>query len=60
MKSDLPDRSFKFALEIVKLCKYLQKNIDASYEIIKQLLRAGTSVGSNMKKARVVRVKRIF
>ena len=49
MKSDLPDRSFRFAVEIVDFCKYLQKNSDVSGVLVKQLLRSGTSVGANIQ-----------
>ena len=49
MKSDLPERSFKFAISIVKLCKILQKDTEVSSVLIKQVLRSGTSVGANIE-----------
>jgi len=49
MKKDLPERSFKFAVSIVNLCKQLQKDKDVSYLVIRQLLKAGTSVGANIE-----------
>jgi four helix bundle protein len=49
MKKDLPERSFLFAVNIVNLCKELQKNTGLSSVLIKQLLRSGTSVGANIE-----------
>jgi len=41
------DKSFRFAVRIVKLCKYLQSN-KKEYVLSRQLLRAGTSIGANV------------
>jgi len=49
---DIRDRAFEFAVRIVKLCKYLEKNSGVSRSVISQLLRAGTSVGANLEEAR--------
>jgi four helix bundle protein len=50
-KSQLPikERSFKFAVEIVKFCNYLKEN--RQYEISNQLIRSGTSIGANLREA---------
>ena len=50
MKNLVQDKSFCFALRIVKLCKYLQKT---KHELVmtKQLLRCGTSIGANVAEA---------
>ena len=50
MKNLVQDKSFCFALRIVKLCKYLQKT---KHELVmtKQLLRCGTSIGANIAEA---------
>jgi four helix bundle protein len=45
------EKSFAFAVRIVKLCKYLEKNSDVAKSVINQLLRAGTSVGANLEEA---------
>ena len=42
-------RSYRFAVEIVKLCLQLKKY--AHYEIAAQLLRSGTSIGANIEEA---------
>ena len=47
MKNIIHEKSYKFALRVVKLCNYLQKE---KRELImsKQLLRCGTSIGANV------------
>lgn len=49
---DIRERSFEFAVRIVKLCKYLEKHSGASRSVVSQLVRAGTSVGANLEEAR--------
>ena len=41
------EKSFRFALRIVKLCNYLQKSKHESV-MSRQLLRCGTSIGANI------------
>ncbi len=48
---DLCARSFHFAVRIVKLCRVLDETPGASRTLAKQLLRSGTSVGSNIEEA---------
>jgi len=43
-------RSYSFALSIVKFCRFLEDN-KVDRVIIKQLLRAGTSIGANVEEA---------
>jgi four helix bundle protein len=45
----IQERSFSFALRIVKLYQYLTKKNE--YVISKQLLRSGTSIGANVEEA---------
>ena len=47
MKNVIREKSFYFALRVVNLCKYLQKNKRESV-MVKQLLRCGTSIGANV------------
>ena len=49
---DVRERSFDFAVRIVKLSKYLEKNSSVSRNVIMQLLDAGTSVGANLEEAK--------
>lgn len=52
IKTDaIREKSFAFAVRIVKLCKFLEKNSDVGKSLINQLLRAGTSVGANLEEA---------
>jgi four helix bundle protein len=48
---DIRERTFAFAVRIVKLCKYLEKNSDVAKSVINQLLDAGTSIGANLEEA---------
>lgn len=43
-------KSFDFAVRIVKLYQYIIKNHN-EYELSKQVLRSGTSVGANIEEA---------
>ena len=44
------DKSFDFAVRIVNLSKYL-RNKKKEYDISRQLLRSGTSIGANVSEA---------
>ena len=48
-KNIIQEKSFNFSLKIINLCKIL--NINKEFIISKQLLRSGTSVGSNIVEA---------
>ena len=48
---DIKERTFEFAVRIVKLCQYLDKTPGACRTLSGQLLRAGTSVGANVEEA---------
>ena len=48
---DIRERAFAFAVRIVKLCKFLEKNSDVSKSVLNQLLDAGTSVGANLEES---------
>ena len=45
-------RSFRFALDILKLNKALRSRRELAPHITKQLIRAGTSIGANLEEAR--------
>ena len=57
-KNEILDLSFDFALEIIKLVKYLK----ASNEFVmsSQLLRSGTSIGANKTEAQAVQSTKDF
>ncbi len=47
--TDIRERSFAFAVRIIKLCQFLEKNTEISRNLIRQLLNAGTSIGANLE-----------
>ena len=50
MENAIECKSFRFAVRIVNLCKYLQ-NDKKEFTLSKQLLRSGTSIGANVAEA---------
>lgn len=48
---DIKERTFSFALDIVKLCLQLEKQSGTWRILGKQLLRSGTSIGANTEEA---------
>jgi len=49
VKSDIPDRTFQFALRIVKLCLVMDQKPGVARTLANQLLRSGTSIGANVE-----------
>lgn len=45
----IQDKSYQFALDIIKKAQLLKK--DTHFEISTQLLKAGTSIGTNVEEA---------
>jgi four helix bundle protein len=50
-KRDLCERTFQFAVRIVKLCQQLHRKSGVERTIGNQLLRSGTSIGANVEEA---------
>jgi len=48
---DIRERTFEFAVRIVRLCQHLDKTPGACRTLSGQLLRAGTSIGANVEEA---------
>lgn len=46
---DLRERTFRFAVRIVKLCEFLDVHPGVSRTLARQLLRSGTSIGANVE-----------
>ena len=55
----LVDKSFKFAVRIVKLYKYLSEN-KKEFILSKQVLRSGTSIGANINEAQEAQSRNDF
>ena len=58
-KSILQEKSFQFALKIIKLCKFLAEE-KREYVLSKQILRSGTSIGANVREAQNAQSKADF
>ena len=48
---DIKERTFEFAVRIIKLCQHLDKKAGVPRTLSNQLLKAGTSVGANVEEA---------
>ena len=48
---EIQERTFEFAIRIVKLCQYLDEKPGVERILSNQLLRSGTSVGANIEEA---------
>ena len=57
---DIRERTFNFAVRVIRLCQYLDQKPGVSRTISKQLLRSGTSVGANIEEARAGQSKPDF
>lgn len=49
MVKDIQERTFEFAVRIVKLCQSLDEKPGVSRTLSNQLLRSGTSIGANVE-----------
>jgi four helix bundle protein len=50
-RRDIQDRTFLFALNIVRFCKQFDGRPSITRTLVLQLLRSGTSVGANVEEA---------
>lgn len=57
---DIRERTFEFAVRIIKLCHELDKKPGISRNVARQLLNAGTSVGANAEEAQAAQSKPDF
>jgi four helix bundle protein len=48
---DIEEHTFRFALNIVRLCQKIEDKVGTSRTLALQLLRSGTSVGANVEEA---------
>ena len=59
--NDITERTFNFALRIIKLCQFINKKYEVEKSVLsKQLLRAGTSIGANVEEAQAGQSKADF
>jgi four helix bundle protein len=59
-KTDLRERSFGFAVRIIKLCGFIQNNHRSVKVIVNQMIRSGTSIGANIEEAKGAQSKADF
>ena len=48
---NIQERSFQFAVRIVKLCQFLRDKPGVGRTLSNQLIRSGTSIGANIEEA---------
>lgn len=54
------ERSFAFAVRVVKLCRFLERQNGVPRTLANQLLRAGTSIGANIEEVHAGQSKADF
>lgn len=59
-KVDITERTFDFAVRIVRLCQHLDERHGVGRTISRQLLRSGTSIGANVEEAQAGQSKPDF
>lgn len=59
-QADIVERTFSFALRIVKLCRQIEESPGTSRSLSLQLLRSGTSIGANVEEAQAGQSKADF
>jgi four helix bundle protein len=57
---DIVERTYAFALSIVRLCQQLDKKSGVNRILALQLLRSGTSIGANVEEAQAGQSKADF
>jgi four helix bundle protein len=57
MSNEVQERSFQFALKIVKFSNIMYKQSYMNRPIIQQLLKSGTSIGANIEEAEAAQSK---
>jgi four helix bundle protein len=58
-KSVLREKSFQFSKQIIEICRYL-KSVNTEYNLYRQLLRSGTSIGAMIREAEYAQSKADF
>jgi four helix bundle protein len=49
---DIRDRTFAFAVRVVRLCQHLDERPGVARTLSRQLLRSGTAIGANIEEAK--------
>src|SRR3989344_4057216 len=56
---DIRERTFKFGLRVIALCKELPRS-DVNRILVNQILRSGTSIGANLEEAMGAHTRKEF
>jgi four helix bundle protein len=56
----ITERSFLFAVRIVRFCRFLERHDNVSRTLAGQLLRSGTSIGANVEEVQAGQSKSDF
>ena len=56
----ITERTFEFAVRIVKLCQTLGATSGVNQPLVRQLIRSGTSVGANVEEAQAAQSRADF
>jgi len=59
-KFSITTRTFEFAVRVIRLCQFLEKQGNVSRTLANQLLRSGTSIGANTEEAQAGQSKADF
>jgi four helix bundle protein len=59
-RRDLPERTFRFAVRIVRLARTLDERPGVGRTLGKQVLRSGTSIGANIEEAQAAQSRADF
>jgi len=57
---EIEDRTYRFVIRIVRLCRRLGESSGVNRTLGNQLLRSGTSIGSNVEEARAAHSRADF
>ena len=57
---NIVERSFEFAVRVVRLCRFLDDQDRSTRTLASQLLRSGTSIGANIEEAQAGQSKADF
>ena len=58
-QNPIKQKSFRFAVRIIKFSRWLKQE-HREYELAKQIIRSGTSIGANVSEAQYAQGKRDF
>ena len=59
-RRDLPQRTFRFALRVIRLCQELDARPGTGRAMARQLLRSGTSIGANVEEGQAAQSEADF